>query len=260
MRVVQGGKEFAGNVAVIDVDTFLQLCLSSWAAQVAVDATGIRKLFTAYDMEAGTTVLHCDDFGSLLHACAPGLNDVLSDRSVLALYEEAFDIEYSAAGGGPAASPVAAAAVAAGEDADDALSPEAFALLCDRYGIVPYRKTTLALESGAGESHVAGGGGPAAAADDDDFAPVRRIGMRPRLAGAGQASVRRSIVGSMPGGGGGGAGGGSGGGGAGAGSGAATPETPSDGPTPRPHLALPSGGAAASVPSSGEAASSAPHT
>jgi hypothetical protein len=103
---------------------------------------------------------------------------------------------------------------------EDSISPEAFAVLCDRYGIVPYRKANMAggLETarpadpaaggavgaaaavaalgssaaapggaGGGGDHGSGGGvgeGGAAgggAGGEDDFVPVRRLALRSRF-------------------------------------------------------------------------------
>jgi len=130
---------------------------------------------------------------------------------------------------------MAAAAASAGDDIDDVLSPDAFACLCDRYGIVPFRKAGL---PGATDGDGAASPGTPAG-DGAEFAPVRRIGLRAARAPAvGAASGRRSSISSTA---------------ASAASAAAaavaasasaahTAGTDSEGPTPRPGLVLPGGG------------------
>jgi hypothetical protein len=138
------------------------------------------------------------EFSGLVKACTPTMADsaVLSDMRLTALFEEAHTLEESAVPRGPP-----------GDGAEDVLSPEAFAALCDRYGIVPFRRagsmgsvTTGSLRTPGGISPAAGGsvspksGGfkappltaeasvtgasegssPAGLGDEDEFAPVMR--------------------------------------------------------------------------------------
>ena len=229
---VEAGKEYLPTTQVVDADTFFQLCMSTWAAQVAADMAGIRKLYTAYDVDSNG-VLSYEEFCALLRACAPSMSDVLTDHNLTELFEEAYAMEHSGTGGPPPA--MAAAAASAGDDVDDVLSPDAFACLCDRYGIVPFRKAGL---PGATDGDGAASPGTPAG-DGAEFAPVRRIGLRAARAPAvGAASGRRSSISSTA---------------ASAASAAAaavaasasaahTAGTDSEGPTPRPGLVLPGGG------------------
>jgi hypothetical protein len=192
---LQSGKEFLPNTIVIDFDHWMNLCMSTWSTQAASDAAGIRKLYAYYDVD-NNGVLSFEEFCTLIRACAPTMTDVLTEKRLSKMFQEvrscfsngshvhatchkwcfplqAFDLESS---GGPSAAAIAAAA--SGEDADDTLSPDAFAVLCDRYGIVPYRKANSidsmpSLPSPDGLPSPLQS--PESRVDEDEFITVRRV-------------------------------------------------------------------------------------
>lgn len=87
MLPVQSGKEFPPQVPVIDFDVWMQICLSNWAAQVAADTAGIRRLYKEFDTD-GNGVLSYEEFCALVRACAPSMADLLVDKKLTAMFEE----------------------------------------------------------------------------------------------------------------------------------------------------------------------------
>lgn len=85
---------------------------------------------------------------------------------------QAYDLEYSSISAGI-------------EHVDDSLSPEVFAIICDRYGIVPYRKSILLGSPDASSSSASIDVEAATGVtDEDEFVPVRRLTVKPRKKGA----------------------------------------------------------------------------
>lgn len=83
----------------------------------------IETMYVEYD-EDGNGVLSFPEFKNLMHAMMPMVE--ISDRQLTKMFQRV--IEYDGAG----------------REFMDSVSPQAFAKLCDRYGIVPYRRMVAA--------------------------------------------------------------------------------------------------------------------